>query len=404
MIKKIWKCLLNHNFYEAHKDTIPTATFDELGQQLLPTLEYAHKVAAADVNEDELLLLHYSLHPTITTAAKNALEAYIENVKNTAAVSSAVAEILYSSLWRREVGRVVAEYGIRLEQDEHSDVSELASYISKIGSSLIPKDTDVPVDTDPVAMFSALQDVGKWHLSLPTLSSKIGKVSPGMFIVLLGRSDSGKSAMAIDMVASKDGFAAQGAKVSYIANEEAALRSGSRMAACWNQISIHEAAKNPTILKTAGWDAVRKNITLVHKPDMTIGQLEAYVKVQKPDVLILDQIDHIQLSKSYENGHERLGVLYRRVRELCSMYNMVVIAVTQASAEAEGKTIVTYSMAEGSKTSKAATADAIIGLGKTDTEEGDVVTRYLHISKNKISGSKGTVVAKFIQSESRFII
>ena len=174
------------------------------------------------------------------------------------------------------------------------------------------------------------------------------------------------------------------------------------MACCFNEISVNDVVKDPSRAKTPAWDNVRQNITVVHKPDMNIIQLENYIKTHKPDILIIDQLDHVQINKSYESGHERLGLLYRRVRELCSLYDLVIIAVGQASAEAEGKTIVTYAMSEGSRTSKAATADAIIGIGKPDQEEGDAVVRYLTCSKNKISGFKGTIVTRLIQSESRF--
>ena len=403
MIKKIWKLLLTNEFYEKHKHEIPVASFDSIGQQLMPTLIKAQETLKRDITTEELYGLYCSDNPTSTTAARASVDAYLHNVRNEPAIGADVADIVLASMWKQEVARVISEYGIRFGEGEHEDVAQLSRYLASINGTFIPDDFDEPVDTDPMAMFKELSSVGKWNFSIPSLNAKMGKVSPGMFITLLGRPDSGKSALAVDLVASRDGFAAQGANTHYICNEEAGLRTAARMACCYNQLSVHDVMRNPAIAKTDGWEAVRKNITVVHKPDMNINQLENYIKKHKPDVLILDQIDHIQVSKTFESGHERLGMLYRRARELCSIYNNVTISVTQASAEAEGKTVVTYAMAEGSRTSKAATADAIIGIGRSDTDEGDIVTRYLNLSKNKISGYKGTIVTKLIQSESRFI-
>ncbi len=395
--------MLTNEFYEKHKHEIPVNSFDSIGQALMPTLVKAQETLKRDLTTEELYGLYCHDHPTLTTANKNTIEAYLSNVRDEPAIGSDVAEIIFAGLWKQEVARIISEYGIKFADGEHEDVAELTKYLASINSTFIPNDFDAPIDTDPMAMFKELSDVGKWHLSVPTLAEKVGKVSPGMFVVLLGRPDSGKSALAVDLVSSRDGFAAQGANTHYICNEEAGLRTAARMACCYNQLSVHEVMRNPAIAKTEGWEKVRKNITVVHKPDMNVNQLENYIKTHKPDVLILDQLDHVQVAKTYESGHERLGILYRRVRELCSLYGLVIIAVTQASAEAEGKTIVTYAMSEGSRTSKAATADAIIGIGKNENEEGDGVTRYLNLSKNKISGWKGTLVVKLIQSESRFI-
>ena len=404
-LHRIWKLLLKHEFWEQHKDTLPTSSFDAIGKDLLPTLTLAHSNTERDISEEELFMLHCSQHPTLTTANKNTVEAYIQNVKDEKEVSSEIAGIVYKALWRREVGRHVAEYGVRLADGDFEDTTGLADYVSKLGTSLVPEDFDEPEKNDPIELFTKLNKNGMWDINIPTLKRKIGKVSPGMFIILAGRPEASKTAALCNMIAGKDGgFAVQGAKVSLICNEEGADRSLARCICCYNQQSIHDVLKNPEMAATAGWKEISTRITAVHKPDVTISQLEKYLKKHRPDIICLDQIDHIGMSGTYESGQEKLGALYRKCRELCSTYNCVMIAVTQASADAEGKTVVTYSMLADSKTSKSAAADCIIGIGKADgEEEGDVVLRYYTVSKCKISGWKGTVVAKLIQSESRIV-
>lgn len=405
-IRKVWKLLLQKPFYEKHKDTLPVSSFDEIGRDLLGTLEIAHQSIKENVKESDISSLHFALNPTLTTANKNTIEAYLENIKDEANIDPAIADTVYSSLWRREIGRYISEYGIRLADGDYTDISDLVDYVSRVGTSLTPQDFDEPVNTDPIALFTRLNARGKWKLNIPTLDRKIGYISPGQFIMLLARPESGKTATIVNLMAGREGFAAQGAKTHLICNEEGADRTAGRAVCCYNQVSINTAMQDPSSVKTEGWDNVRKNMVFLHKPEITAAQLESYVKDNRPDVLIIDQLDHISVVGNYEKGHERLGAVYRKARELTSKYDCVIIAVSQASADAEGRSIVTYAMAEGSKTSKAATADLIVGIGRTDEatgEEGNCVLRHYTVSKNKLSGWRGTAVVKLLQDESRLV-
>ena len=66
----------------------------------------------------------------------------------------------------------------------------------------------------------------------------------------------------------------------------------------------------------------------------------------------------------------------------------------------------TYAMAEGSKTGKGAEADVILGIGKHngDNEDGEVDnSRFLTISKNKLSGYHGTIVVTLEPEVERYV-
>ena len=69
--------------------------------------------------------------------------------------------------------------------------------------------------------------------------------------------------------------------------------------------------------------------------------------------------------------------------------------MSQLSAEAEGRQRLNQSMMEGSRTGKAAEADLMILIGKTNAEiegeEEDSPLRHLNIVKNKLNGWHGMV-------------
>ena len=78
--------------------------------------------------------------------------------------------------------------------------------------------------------------------------------------------------------------------------------------------------------------------------------------------------------------------------------------MSQASAEAQGRSRVTFSAMENSKTGKAAEADLILGLGKEDEEENFMsdCTRFITLSKNKLTGDHAEFEVVLVPTTSRF--
>ena len=91
-----------------------------------------------------------------------------------------------------------------------------------------------------------------------------------------------------------------------------------------------------------------------------------------------------------------------KFREVCKRHNVFGIGISQASADAEGRTHVTYAMMENSKTGKAAEADLIIGIGKSDVADSSDTRRYLTISKNKLTGFHGNIPVNLESTTSRY--
>jgi hypothetical protein len=95
--------------------------------------------------------------------------------------------------------------------------------------------------------------------------------------------------------------------------------------------------------------------------------------------------------------------VYRRGREIAKKNNCSVIAVTQADASADGRTSLRFTQMSGSKISKPAEADYVIGLGKETTDNGsDNFLRYLTVSKNKVGGRHGRCIVKIVPEISRY--
>lgn len=112
------------------------------------------------------------------------------------------------------------------------------------------------------------------------------------------------------------------------------------------------------------------------------ARIESILKESNPALIIFDQIDKIKGFKGERNDLE-LKQIYQWAREIAKEY-APVIAVSQASGEAEGKLFLTMDMVDGSKTAKQGEADWILGIGKE--QDNTSRTRYFNISKNKLIG------------------
>ena len=104
--------------------------------------------------------------------------------------------------------------------------------------------------------------------------------------------------------------------------------------------------------------------------------------------MLYDQLDKVQ---GFEADREdlKLGAIYEWARNLTKKGH-TGIGITQADGSAEGVMWLNMSHVANAKTSKQAEADFIIGLGKSNEPNTDLV-RYISICKNKLLGSPDSI-------------
>ena len=212
--------------------------------------------------------------------------------------------------------------------------------------------------------------------------------------------ESGKSAFNISICFGPDGFAEQGARVLYVANEEPAEATRFRAVMSNTGFSEERLLQNKHAARDV-WRRIKDNV-LFHETT-EIRQLEALVKKYKPDIVVVDQMDKLNINGSFARDDLKLSEIYRRGREIAKKNHCSVIAVTQADASADGRTSLRFTQMSGSKIGKPAEADYVLGLGKESTENGsDNFLRYLTVSKNKIGGKHGRCIITIQPEVSRY--
>jgi replicative DNA helicase len=397
------KTLLNHEAYQSSQAKLRQSIFSEDGADLYVLLKDAHEKYDADLKPEDLYSIWLSKNPVATTSEINEFRDNIDDLKRAEAITPQVAGDVIESLWRREIGRDVANIGINMSEGDTSALLKLQSLIEKVSDSYMPDEFGDPTTDNIYELLAETSDDNRWKFNIETLARHVYGIGPAEFGIVFARPETGKSAFLISIIAGPGGFCQQGAKVLYLGNEERTTRTKLRAIQACSGMTREEITNNPD-LAMSKYQAIKDRLIMKDVQEWDLDTINAYCEKIKPDAVFIDQADKVTISGLYNSSHERLRELYRSLRELAKRHDCALIGVSQASAEAEGKTRVDFSMLEGSKTGKAAEADLIIGIGKAssgDDNEPDN-RRFINVSKNKLSGFHGYVIAMIEPEISRY--
>ena len=175
-----------------------------------------------------------------------------------------------------------------------------------------------------------------------------------------------------------------------------------RLINAWTGLDRDEIQENMD-MATQKWAEIRPNVKLFDTVDWSIDDIDSHLAIYKPDILIIDQLDKVNVGGTFARNDEKLRAIYTGARELAKRRNCSIIAVSQASADAHNRLELSFDMMENSKTGKAAEADVIIGVGKR-SDLGEASERSICISKNKITGWHGTIHCNIDDRLSRYIV
>lgn len=395
------KLLLNHQFYIDNKKHIVDSMFPDHLQGLYRVLVDAHEAYGKDITEGELKLLHDVKYPTLPTARKTLIAETVIDLSELEPLQPELGADIMASMWKREMGRRLAEASVKIMDGTVEDISEIASIVSDAEGGFKPKDTfeDTPSDVEEVVGLMTRRV--QWQFNIPSLHQVCSGISGGDFLVVGARPNAGKTAFPISLSVADGGFCHQGATVHYFGNEEPVIRTRMRsISACAGM--TYEQIKANTAIASKRYRDIASNMGMFPAVGSSIEALDLHVATHRPDIVIADQLDKFHINGVFTSDTDKLRKLYIKAREIAIKYDCVFIGLSQASADADGKEFVTYTMLENSKTGKAAEADLIIGIGLNASSDTDPPARCLYISKNKLTGFHGPVYCMLDKFTSRY--
>lgn len=388
------KTLLNKDFYEQHKGIrCPDNIFSKDVRKLKQALDSAMEVYDTDLTVQDLHAVFQAQNQSMTTATKTAYDDLFRKIDKTEPIKPEIAEDVLSSMFQQYVGDQVASIGFDFVNGTKTTLEPLRRLLEDYKDDFTPnlrvEWDDISIDT----LLTANDLETQWKFNIPSLRRKVEGVSGGHLLLVGARPNTGKTSFHASLVAGPDGWASQGAKCIILCNEESYERVGARYLCAATNMTMEEVRGNVALARSR-YDPVRQNIRIKDSTNKDMRWVEAVVKNEKPDIVILDMGDKFA-TKSSDKSDVYLKDAAIHARNIAKQYKCCVVWMSQLSAVAEGKVFVDQSMMEGSKTGKAAEADLMILISKNPVVEGaeeQDTQRHLNIAKNKLKGGYHGVI------------
>jgi len=406
MDTKLLKCLLSADFFQRNQSNLTVRLFEDELRDLYKCVAEGHEKYAHDLSSDDLKAIWLKNNPVATRTETETIDDLIEKVSREQPLSDDVAQDLLKEMWKRHIGHKIANIGIELTEGVPDAMERLDKLLGNVREGVMPNDFGEPTTKDIEELLAMTSDDARWQFNISQLSRHVYGIGPAEFAVIFALPETGKSAFVVSICCGPAGFCEQGAKVLYLGNEEETRRTMLRAMQSWGGMTREEIATDPRSARNR-FRAIEDRIEMKDIQDWDLQKIEAYIEHMKPDVVVIDQADKVHINGNFSASHERLRELYRSLREAAKRHQCALLTVSQASNDARGRTRLSPFDMEGSKIGKAAETDLIIGIGKHEQGEVDDTdpdtSRYLTVSKNKLSGWHGTIICNIQPEVSRYV-
>ena len=386
------KTLLNREFYNQHKGLqCPDKIFSKDVRKIKQALDTAMETYDTDLSVSDLQAVFNRINASMTTATRTAYEDLFKRIDIAEPIKDEIATDTLSQLFQQHVGDLVANLGFDFVNGAENSLEPLRKLLEEYKDDFTP---NLRVEWDDHSLDTVLAATAlesKWSFNIPSLARRVEGISDGHFFLVGARPNTGKTSFHASIVAGADGFAHQGANCIVLCNEEAYTRVAARYISASTLMTMKEVDENPA-LAASRYSSINKRIKFKDTTGKNMAWVESVVKHERPDIVVLDMGDKFA-DISSERSDITLKAAAIHARNIAKQYKCAVIWMSQLSAEAEGRSDLNQAMMEGSKTGKAAEADLMILIGKTQQVEGEEEDpiRYLNIAKNKLNGFQGKI-------------
>ena len=399
--KQAIKLMLNKKFYTQYKGVVSPTIFSGDISSLFNTIQKAHEKYDNDIKLDELYALHTAIfNPALTRAAKEKFSELIEDIREVQEPNKEIAKDIMRILSDRDLAQRIAVEATEIFNGKEANFSDITGMIDK-HKSITDEDKVFAVTNNVDEVLDLLGMTTKWKFNIPMLRDNVGGIGGGNLMISFARPETGKTAFWISLCSGPEGFAQQGAKIHAFINEEPAIRTQMRAISCYTGMTREEIIKEKNMAQRV-WSEIKDNISMFDTVDWSMEDIDAHCEKHRPDIIVIDQLDKVNVPGTYARTDEKLRQIYTSAREIAKRRDCAIIAMSQASADAHNRNSISFDQMENSKTGKAAEADLIIGIGKNTNSDPSDKTRTLCVSKNKINGYHGEPVCTIRKEISRY--
>ena len=388
------KTLLDRDFYGQHKGIrCPDKIFTKDVRKIKQALDQGMNSYEGNLTVDDLQAVFTAMNQSMTTATRTGYDDLFNRISRAEPLKKEIAEDTLSKLFQQHVGDRVANLGFDFVNGSANSLEPLRRLLEEYQDDFTP---NLRVDWDDIdidTLLTANDLETQWKFNIPSLRRRVEGVSGGHLLLVGARPNTGKTSFHASLIAGPDGWASQGAKCIVMCNEESYERVGARYLSAATNMTMDEVRENVALARKR-YEPVKQNLRIKDSTNKDMQWVEAVVKNEKPDIVVLDMGDKFA-TKNSDKSDVYLKDAAIHARNIAKQYKCCVIWMSQLSAVAEGKVFVDQSMMEGSKTGKAAEADLMVLISKNPVVEGAEeadTQRHLNIAKNKLKGGYHGVI------------
>ena len=393
---------LSHRFYDQNRHLIAVDFFENEAKKIWRSIELGHARYGRDLTPAEVEQVLFSEFRTMTTSQKKSMMMLVRSLPKD--IGEDVAQDVLRDQFKAYFGRQLADLGIAMMDNKVNDLNKVTDLINRYQENFMPKETIQEIKHDVASLLHSTRDVSKYKWNLKGLRDICPGIGPSTFSAIFALVETGKTAFLISTLFAPKGFMAQGAKVMILGNEEPVERTALRAVSSFTGMTDAQITAD-TVKAHNMWDVYRNQCVFLNTDEVpSMEELDQLIAKHKPDIVGIYQLDKMQIGGNYARDDIRLGEIYRSARTLSKKHSCAIIGVSQANAEADGRTVLRFTQMAGSRVGKAAEADLIVGIGKEQEDSGeDNKLRHIYVSKNKLGGKHGTCTTVIEPEVSRYV-
>lgn len=285
------KTLQNRDFYDRHKGIrCPDKIFTKDVRKIKQALDSAMNAYDGDLTTQDLQAVFVRMNQSMTTATRTAYDDLFRKIDKAEPIKEEIAEDALSQLFQQHVGDRVANLGFDFVNGTENSLEPLRRLLEDYKDDFTP---NLRIDWDDIGIDTLLaaNDLQtQWKFNIPSLRRKVEGVSGGHLLLVGARPNTGKTSFHASLIAGPDGWASQGAKCVVLCNEESYERVGARYLSAACNMTMDEVRENVSLARKR-YEPVRKNIRIKDSTNKDMQWVEALVKNEKPDILVLDMGD-----------------------------------------------------------------------------------------------------------------
>jgi len=387
--KQILGFCLSADFFSSVANIVNRDMFTREMRDVFDTISYSHTQYATDITSGELSVLFNDRNPAMPDSTREKAQELITTLDRGNPDNTDMHLDMVRNFWLRDRARIIGEKAIEIFTGESEEFGELRSLIETVEDGRISdKTTYTKVEADIGELLDSHTGAKDFPFEFDLIKERVDGLDRGNLGILFARPEVGKTTFCCFLAAS---YIRQGFKVTYWANEEPAEKIKLRIIQSYFGLKREELVEQRNTLPIRYDIEVAPLLTVMDSVGTSMEEANEYAKLNKPDIMFMDQLDKFRVSGEFNRGDERLKETYVLAREIAKRNNLLVWAVSQASNDAHDRQFIDYSMMDNSKTGKAGEADIIIGIGKTGASNVENIVRHVCVSKNKLNGWHGTI-------------